>query len=50
MYVTVVHAFLGDCAREKRVVCDFVCEYVLMYISDLVRLVVCVRDGVEYAR
>ena len=31
-------------AREKRVACDFLCEYELAYICDLVVLVVCVRD------
>ena len=52
MYVSVVHAFFFECmskqlrAREKRLVCDFLCEYVLVYICDLVALVVCVRGGV----
>ena len=32
-------------AREKRLVCDFLCEYVLVHICDLVVLVVCVWSG-----
>ena len=52
MYVSVVQAFFFECmskqlrAREKRVVCDFLCEYVSVYICDLVVLVVCVRAEV----
>ena len=47
MYVSVVRAFCECmskqlCAREKRVVCDFLCEHVLVYMCDLVLLLVCV--------